>query len=214
MMKLDVRANREFYLPRLQEFTGHQAVGWGSRESQERRFAALVRICSDWSGISILDVGCGTGDLLAYMRLKSIYANYTGLDALPDSIKVCTERFPGIKFASVPVTEFTTPQPPAHYDYVVASGVFNLKGPNYHQVMLDSVEAMWRLATRGIAINFLTDQASDMSNYICEFVSPTERLQELQELTKTRRWAMYQDYLPNDFTIHLFKPDAEWPPLR
>ena len=54
----------DYYGPRLQRYgPTAEAVGWNNREKQELRFRVLCEIAS-LNGRSVLDVGCGLGDLL------------------------------------------------------------------------------------------------------------------------------------------------------
>lgn len=55
---------------------------WSSEATQEARFIAIAEII-ELSGKSILDVGCGRGDLLDFLRNRHIdYAHYVGLEAI------------------------------------------------------------------------------------------------------------------------------------
>lgn len=102
-----------------------QGVDWKDAASQELRFARLVsRI--DWSETpSIIDVGCGNGELLAYCRRQGREPAYRGLDVCEDMVAACQRRF-GPEAAALGGTR----QLAAwgwQADYVVASGTFNVK---------------------------------------------------------------------------------------
>ena len=58
---------------------GYRALGFGRRSSQEKRFGALAAV-GDFDGASVLDVGCGFGDLLAWLRARGVQPRYTGLE--------------------------------------------------------------------------------------------------------------------------------------
>src|SRR5512140_794427 len=45
----------------------HRGLGFRSRSSQIKRFEALVKV-GDLDGRRVLDVGCGFGDLLAFLH--------------------------------------------------------------------------------------------------------------------------------------------------
>lgn len=62
---------------------GFKSLLWASVATQEKRFEAFTRMC-DFSGKSILDVGCGRADLLDYLREHDIEPDhYVGLEAVP-----------------------------------------------------------------------------------------------------------------------------------
>lgn len=56
---------------------------WASPDTQEARFGAFASAL-DLSGVSLLDVGCGRGDLLAFLHARDIRpADYLGIEAVP-----------------------------------------------------------------------------------------------------------------------------------
>ena len=78
-----------------------RSLGWGSADQQIARFQNLTNEL-DLSGKSILDIGCGFGDLFTYIESKSIpIRGYIGWDINVEFIKValCTHRATTAKFA-------------------------------------------------------------------------------------------------------------------
>ncbi len=67
-----------------QHGAGFQSLLWASPQTQEARFAALVRLC-DFAGRRVLDAGCGRADLYDYLLQNRMRpAHYVGLEAVPD----------------------------------------------------------------------------------------------------------------------------------
>ena len=74
-----------------------RSLGWGSRKGKQSvQFEALCQI-GDISNSSILDVGCGFGDLYAYLKYRGTRVNYTGVDINPDIVFMGKKIYPGIK---------------------------------------------------------------------------------------------------------------------
>ena len=108
---------------------GYRALGFGRRSSQEKRFGALAALGS-FDGARILDVGCGFGDLLGWLRARGVQPRYTGLDFTESMIERCRKRFPDAEArfpegsARFIVGDALTWQADGEYDYVIASGIF------------------------------------------------------------------------------------------
>jgi len=70
---------------------GYEIVDWADAASQQRRFEVLAEN-ADLTGRTILDVGCGLGDLWAFLQARGIRADYTGVDVLPSMMALARER--------------------------------------------------------------------------------------------------------------------------
>lgn len=76
------------YSGRYQQFKYDiKTLGWGSVEQQEYRFLEVLKRL-DLKGKSVLDIGCGFGDLFNYMNKINVeFDAYTGWDITPDFIE-------------------------------------------------------------------------------------------------------------------------------
>ncbi len=174
------------------------SLDWGSRESQQRRFGVLAGIGA-LDGASLLDVGCGLGDLYAWLREQGCTVDYAGVDLTPSMVERARARFPEVDFA---VCDLLAEPPDRHYDYVFASGIFYLR----QQAPMDFVEAMaqrlFALCRRGVAFNLLStcaDRQDDGEFY----ADPAEVLRRC--LAITPRVVLRHDYQPNDFSVYLYR---------
>jgi SAM-dependent methyltransferase len=104
-------------------------------------------------GLHVLDVGCGNGDLLTYLRSHDVFPErYTGLDA-PNLVgKVARFRGQeGVRFIAADFVK--APQAlEVGADVVVFSGSLNLL-PSYE--FYKTVKAAWAATGRSLAFNFL-----------------------------------------------------------
>ena len=181
----------------------HRGLGFGNRSSQERRFEALLDL-GDFDGRRLLDVGCGFGDFLAFLLERGIEPRYTGIDVCAPMIERCEARFSrgGNRFL---VADALTFQPDGPYDFVVASGLFGLEAEGARERIRPTLRRMFSWARIGISANFLSARSPRHAARRV-YVEPAEVLAQAFELTPAVR--LDHTYLPNDFTIHLYKTPA------
>jgi SAM-dependent methyltransferase len=130
-----------------------RGVDWSSAESQHVRFAQLLQIVDTQAPYTLLDYGCGYGALLDALEGRRDHPDYIGFDIAPEMIERARALHESSMFVS---DESSLPR----VDYVVSSGIFNVK--------LEADEHAWRdhvygtldridqLAERGFAFNMLT----------------------------------------------------------
>jgi SAM-dependent methyltransferase len=181
----------------------HRGLGFRTRSSQEKRFEALLCL-GDFHGRSVLDVGCGFGDFLAYLRDHRIEPRYTGLDICEPMVRRCRERFdPGnASFHVGDVLEWAPAELP---DFVVASGIFGLDSRDARARIRPTLRRMFEWARVGLACNFLSQRSSQPAENRV-YVDPAEALEMALALTPAVRFD--HSYLPNDFTLYLEKTPA------
>jgi SAM-dependent methyltransferase len=176
-----------------------RALGWHSRRTQYKRFAVLCEV-GNLHQTRVLDVGCGLGDLYAYLRKEGITVDYLGCDLLPAMVNRARERFPEARFM---VRDAFAGLGDERYDYILSSGAFNIDfGQN-----LTAVQAFLRhmvaRCTHGVAINFLS--IKDHNRDAIFFHYDPQAMQTYCQ-TFCDRVELREDYLPNDFTLYLYPP--------
>ena len=181
----------------------HRGLGYRSRSAQEKRFEALLAL-GDFDGRSLLDVGCGFGDFLDFLRSRGIEPVYTGLDICEPMVRRCRERFAG-RDARFLVEDVLSFEPPAKYDYVIASGIFGLDSPEVRSRIWPTITRMFSWSREGLAVNFLSRRAPLQADERV-YLEPSELLAMAFELTPAAR--LDHTYLPNDFTLHLYNTPA------
>ena len=181
----------------------HRGLGFRTRTSQEKRFEALLGL-GDFHGRRLLDVGCGFGDFLAFLRDRGVRPAYTGLDLCEPMVARGRERFGAGegRFLAGDVLEYTPDEP---FDYVVASGIFGLDAPGARERVGPTVARMFDWARIGAAANFLS-RRSPAPAQARVYLDPAEILDLALSLTPSVR--LDHTYLPNDFTIHLYRTPA------
>ena len=166
------------------------SVGWlDGQEAQSRRFEALLRIGVRGDD-SVLDLGCGVGHLLDYIRGDAAQPPvrlraYTGVDSHASAVEAAAVRCGSFLQCSSELgrSEFEGPQQltkvtwvsadageylssirdaSSDYDWVLCSGTFNL---DFSEVsMWATIMAALRLANRGVAFNLLRQHLPNNSD--------------------------------------------------
>lgn len=191
------------YEPRIG--TGREnfdVLDWASVASQKARFAVLAGSV-ELDGKSLLDVGCGLGDMLAFLQSQGIEIDYTGIDLSWKMVQEARRLHKDAKFFCGDL--FTGERQPcenpvarATFDIVYCSGVFNLNLGNNRQFLPGAVGRLMLLADQYVVFNLLhrgtPHQDDDYAYY-----DPDEVLAGIAE----DRWEnrLVEGYLPNDFTV-------------
>ncbi len=200
----DARTRSHFDALALAHGGDVRAVDWGSRASQEARFSVLATI-GDLRGCKLLDVGCGQGDLLAWLELQGIDCDYRGIDLSPEMIALARRRFPKRSFE---VANLLEQEPPfERCDYVLASGIFYLRREAPEEYLRSMIECMFAHCTRGVAFNSLSAWGEELA-FDDEFrADPYLTLVTASSITE--RLALRHDYHPRDFTIFMHRAGAK-----
>lgn len=181
-----------------------RAVGWSSVESQETR-ARVISEIGDLSNKSILDVGCGFGDLYTFLKRLGIYpGKYVGIDINPKIIEVAKRRLPKVKFEVGDVMDSLLQD---KFDFVVASGIFGLKTPNWQYVVEKQLSKMYDLCEIGVVVNFLSYYTTGKKFADSHYANPADIL-EFVFRNLSNRVVLRHDYRPNDFTVYVYRDKA------
>jgi SAM-dependent methyltransferase len=178
---------------------GFKALGFNHRSSQERRFSAALGLGA-LHGRRVLDVGCGFGDLFAFLTARGVRPQYTGIDICRPMIERCQKRF-GSE-ATFLIADALTYEPPEPFDYVVASGIFGYHAQGTRARLQPTLEHLFAITGVGLACNFLSGCAPRRSPGRL-YVYPWDILQLALGLTPTVR--LDHTYLPNDFTLCMYQ---------
>lgn len=111
------------YMIDLHGNQGTAALGWRDPHSQTVRFQALSTI-ANLSGHSVLDAGCGHGDLCSYLLQLYSDIKYCGVEQIPELLHEASKRYQDQADVSFIRADFMNDALPLA-DYVMASGSLN-----------------------------------------------------------------------------------------
>lgn len=190
-----------YYTERFNRFKyGSHAADWNSVQAQEVRFAQICKVLPDnpKEEFSILDYGCGLGDLMSYLERSKYKFYYYGLDVSNEIIEVAKTNHRRGVFSQGHEIEFTV-------DYVIASGVFNVRqntsNEEWHKYIVETITMFDEHAIKGFAFNCLTKYSDVelMKDYLY-YADPLE-LFDYCKRNFSNNVALLHDYGVYDFTI-------------
>ncbi len=147
---------KAYYSEKLSEFgPSSKGVDWNGPESQQARFDLLIKHLQIQANSSFLDFGCGYGELFTYLSGRFNSIDYLGYDIVQTSIDSAKRIHEGFQSDFVSVL----PQVP-NWDYVLMSGVFNVKGEvdeaEWDVYVVSKINSLIPRASKGISFNMLT----------------------------------------------------------
>ncbi len=203
-MDINSKAQRElhnFWQERIKTFgNSFEVVGW-TKESQQKRFAALSQL-GKLDGATLLDVGCGRGDLLSYFLNNNIDIEYTGYDLNPEMIEFCRELHPKYT-ANFKVSNILEEKVGQSFDYVSCIGVLNqVTTPDSPEFATGFIKQLFAIAGKAVAVS-ITSLHAPYKTPDTFYFDPAEMLQRVSSITTCMR--LDHSYLQNDFTLFLYK---------
>jgi len=178
-----------------------RGVLWGTLDSQESRFEILAEV-GPLRGASLLDVGCGVGDLWRYLSRQGIACDgYLGVDVNPQMIEAARRKYPNAAFEVRDIVNH--PFEEEQFDYVCESGIFNVAIPDWEQVTFETLRQMFRSCRKALAANFLSCLSGNR-NPEARYCSPME-IVEFISGALSDKFVLRHDYRTNDFTVYVYK---------
>lgn len=198
----DLKSIEEFFDTKTVE-NGHsiKSLDWGSKRTQEIRFYIFSELAS-LNGKSILDVGCGFADFFHFLNDKlKLNIDYTGIDISTEIVKKTKALYP---YLNIQKKDILTQDVKKH-DYVFASGIHNIKVQDNYKLLEKMLKRMFELTNFALATNFVNIAYKEpLAKHIFGY-----DIKKVRDIAKyiTSFSTIRQDYLPNDFTLYLYRHD-------
>ncbi|MFA8434696.1 MAG: trans-aconitate 2-methyltransferase [Marinifilaceae bacterium] len=176
-----------------------RALGWKNDYSQQMRYEVLAGV-GDLNGCSVLDPGCGYGDLLAFLDERFRDVDYTGLELMPEFLEEAARRFAQRGDCHFYLGDFSRMELP-RVDYVLASGAFGYKTGDmtyYYR----SIDRFYRASTKGLAFNML-----DVAKFPDHPLLRGHDKEAVLTFCRTicGKVECREGYLEDDFTVFMYK---------
>jgi SAM-dependent methyltransferase len=153
---------------------------------------------------SLLDVGCGYGDLYQHLRLRGWQGRYVGVDIVPGLIEEGRRRYPE---ADLRLEDIQLSPPAERFDWVVS--VHALTGAtqhvDYYAHLEGMLRAMWSACDVGMSFNLFSPFA--------DFQHPLHFHPDIGRATAivstlSRRFVLRHDYMPFEYAYYVYKDAA------
>jgi hypothetical protein len=182
-------------------------VDWNSAESQELRFRQLSSVCTEPEA-TVGDYGAGYGALLGYLREHQFTGNYRGYDISAAMVSAARARYLADRRACFSGDEAIL----RGSDYVMASGIFNVKlatpladWERYVEQTLDQLADLGRL---GFSFNALTSYSDEDRMRPDLYYADPCKLFDRCKRRYSRHVALMHDYGLWEFTLIVRKVPA------
>jgi SAM-dependent methyltransferase len=146
-----------YYASRLAEHgPTSRGVDWNSHESHAVRHSQFMRLFDGNTNASVIDLGCGFGDFLHFLRAHGHSGAFIGYDVAPTMISTAL-RLHG----EGPDRQWRVGAKPSEIaDFAVASGVFNVKGDipadTWTRYVKETIDILATVGRRGFGFNMLS----------------------------------------------------------
>lgn len=177
---------------------GPKALLWWDYRSMAIRFRELVKEVPV-EGRSIMDAGCGMGDLLPYLYAKSTDFRYLGVDSNKGFIKIAKQRYEGHEFR--PGDPFNGIV--GNFDVVISSGVMNGNVEGWLKKRKAMIANLFKQADQTLAFNMAGGLKPIPDDSLIAYADAHEIFEYCK--TMTNKVVLKTDYLDKDFTIVMSK---------
>ena len=195
------------YTSKFNEFGYSQkTLGW-DKGKQDIRFDILTSLW-DFENKSVLDIGCGFGDLYQFLNNKfNNIKYYHGIDLVPALVYEGEKRYAHNENFSIETANFLEWEADRAYDFIIISGIFNFKLENEntnYTFIKNILEKSFKIVDIGVSSNFLSNKV-DYEYEHSFYADPAHILDFGYSLT--RNLILRNDYFPFEFTLSLDKRD-------
>ncbi len=154
--------DKSYYANRFTQFQHpSQKVGWKNEVAQKARFEQFIPLFRSVSPFTIADLGCGMGHFYFFVQEAGYQSfQYHGYDRNATMITECEKVFLAKKLRNASFKQIYQPEEIEIADYVIASGIFNLKfdaTPDvWQQEVLQTIQTMHQKSKKGFGFNILS----------------------------------------------------------
>ena len=163
---------KNYYQKKFKEYGPvPQGVGWSKNKKSKRRYITIVKLLDQIDDkkkiYSLLDVGCGYGELIKYIP-KKYNINYLGVDIVEDMIKFAKKKYNKKNTIAFRNANFFKIK--KKYDFIVCNGIFTLKNnlcnKKMNSYLIKSIKFFNKMSKVGFCFNIMSDRVDYKSKIL------------------------------------------------
>jgi SAM-dependent methyltransferase len=205
MHERDKRKMFDRYGSRIAQ-VGHGPAAIGEpKQRQAFYFDCLLQMADIGESDSVLDIGCGYGDLYGYIKSTQAWNGaYVGIDINSDLIAEGRRRYPQ---ADLRVQDIQEKEIDFVADWVICCHALtsDTEGTPFLDHLESMLDIMWRSCRKGLVFNMLSPLA-DYTNEIHARPPIAEVIARVSKLTN--RFNLRHDYMPFEYAVWASKENA------
>jgi SAM-dependent methyltransferase len=200
-MQKEIQSKRREYQEKFVKSKGGvRSLQWNSYLSAASRYVNLVADI-DFSKKSVLDIGCGFGDIIPMIASKTLDFKYTGIDIVPEFIREGKKRYPEGKFL---LGDYFSEPLDKMFDIVLCCGALNSKYKNAVSYRKKAIKRMFDHSKFATVFNMAG--GTNVPNKKESKIYYADSLEILKYcMTLTPKVVFRQQYHYRDFSIVMFK---------
>lgn len=178
-----------------------RSLYWKKLGASHQRFRQIWAEI-DFDGKSVLDVGCGFGEMGKFLSKRYKGVDYTGIDIVPEFITDAKKLYPKLKFVE---GDYFKKPIGKMFDVVIASGTLNSNVENNLEYRKKAIKTMFTHAKKVLVFNMLGGYPQPINDKKSNvwYADSLEILKDCMSLT--RRVILRHHYNPKDFTIFMYR---------
>lgn len=181
-------------------------LGWTDAGQQKIRFDTLTQYMPmDLSNKTVLDIGCGHGDLWNYFPIKP--KKYVGIDMYKPALEKAKKKYEkeGAEFLHGKFLEMDIEE---QFDYVICCGALNVNTIRQKKEFYENIFKMADIAKEMVAFNFLSSRSMiPIRSHELLTKDPSEVMSECLKLSPLI--SVIQNYISNEASVLLHKIPVE-----